>query len=236
MILVYNKEYYLKTKSKHLEYQRKYRKKHRETILSKRREYDRNYKINNLELINNRRKEYRLKNAHKIKRYRDDHKEQARQYSKLRVQNGKQKIASKKFYQNHPEKIKAYYKMHSQLPHVKKRRAECARIWRKENPRSYGIADLELQYAMNRVRLRDNNTCKWYGCGLTFRQAPIHVHHIFPRNEYPDLELIEKYMICYCANHHALFHRFRGDWYSEMINPRYQEGLFEPLLSGKGRG
>ena len=97
------------------------------------------------------------------------------------------------------------------------------RKWRKNNPRSSPRYPLEVQLAMNNVRKRDNNTCQWYGCGLTSRQVPIHVHHIFPRSEYPQLELIEQYMICYCANHHGLWHRYRGDNYSELISPRYQE-------------
>jgi len=68
-----------------------------------------------------------------------------------------------------------------------------------------------MQIAMNNVRKRDKNTCQWYNCGLTHRQAPIQVHHIFPRSEYPQFLSIEKYMICYCANHHLMFHYYRGD-------------------------
>lgn len=89
--------------------------------------------------------------------------------------------------------------------------------WRKANPSSNRSYPLDLQDAMNNVRKRDNNTCQWQGCGLTHKQVPIHVHHIFPRNEYPDLELVEQYMICYCANHHGLWHRYRGDNYANFI-------------------
>lgn len=64
---------------------------------------------------------------------------------------------------------------------------------------------------MNNVRVRDKNICQWQNCGLTHKEAPIHVHHIFPRSEYPEFELIEQYMICYCLNHHGLWHRYRGD-------------------------
>ena len=93
-----------------------------------------------------------------------------------------------------------------------------ARKWDKENPRSRGSNySIELRLAMNNVRKRDHNTCQWANCGLTHREAPIHVHHIFPRSEYPDLELIEQYMICYCANHHGVWHRYRGDNYANFI-------------------
>lgn len=85
------------------------------------------------------------------------------------------------------------------------------------NPRSNKHYSIELQSAMSNVRKRDNNTCQWYGCGLTNREAPIHVHHIFPRSEYPELELVEEYMICYCGNHHGLWHRYRGDKCSSLI-------------------
>jgi len=90
--------------------------------------------------------------------------------------------------------------------------------WRKNNPRSSPSYSLELQDAMNNVRLRDKNTCQWQGCGLTFRQAPIQVHHIFPRKEYPELELVEQYLICYCMNHHWLWHKYRGDPCARLIS------------------
>ncbi len=85
------------------------------------------------------------------------------------------------------------------------------RIWNKNNPHSSRRYSLELQLAMNNVRIRDNNTCKWHHCGLTKKETEIHVHHIFPRKDYPRLELVEKYMICYCKKHHRLFHSYRGD-------------------------
>jgi len=83
--------------------------------------------------------------------------------------------------------------------------------YRENNPHSSDHFSIDLQLAMGNVRKRDNNTCQWYGCRLTHRQAPNHVHHIFPRSEYPELELVEQYMICYCANHHGMFHYYRGD-------------------------
>ena len=52
---------------------------------------------------------------------------------------------------------------------------------------------------------------QWYGCGLTNKEAIIHVHHIFPRKEYPELASVEQYMICYCWEHHNLWHKKRRD-------------------------
>ena len=99
-------------------------------------------------------------------------------------------------------------------------RRKYQREYRLINPRSRHYQDdIELQLAINNVKKRDKNTCQWYGCGLTHREAPIHVNHIFPISEYPELKHIERYMICYCANHHALFHRYRGDFYYKMISP-----------------
>lgn len=135
--------------------------------------------------------------------------------------------------QKNKKSLEWYYQhreAHSQIPEVKARRTFMARINRRNNPQSNRSDSLEVQFAKNHVRKIQNNTCQWQGCGLTFKQAPIHVHHIFPVNEYPELEEEEKYMICYCANHHCLFHRYRGDWYSEMINPAYQQNDFEPFL------
>ena len=139
---------------------------------------------------------------------------------------------AKKYYQNNREKILEYSKNHAQIPEVKARRNEMARLRRKSNPQSNRRGSIDLQIAMNNVRKRDHNTCQWQGCGRTFRETPIHVHHIFPVSEYPDYELIEQYMICYCANHHGLWHRFRGDKYSEMIPARYQE---DQLTTLRGR-
>jgi len=100
------------------------------------------------------------------------------------------------------------------IPEVRRKTIELAR---NNHYRKHPRYSLELQDAMVNVRIRDKNTCQWYDCGLIHRDVPIHVHHIFPRSEYPELELIEKYMICYCANHHELFHRYRGDSYSWLV-------------------
>jgi len=94
---------------------------------------------------------------------------------------------------------------------------ERARKWHQDNPKSSRRLSLNLQEVMWKVRKRDKNTCRWSGCGLSHRESIIHVHHIFPRKEYPELQLIEKYMICYCANHHGLWHRYRGDPYANLI-------------------
>ena len=83
----------------------------------------------------------------------------------------------------------------------------------KENPTPHWntIQTKELKNAMHVARKRDNFSCKWYGCKLTRKDIRIDVHHIFPRSEYPELELIVKFMICYCVYHHFLFHALRGD-------------------------
>jgi len=87
----------------------------------------------------------------------------------------------------------------------------------KNNPKASTSYTLEDQEAINNVKKRDKNTCQWFNCGLTHRQAEIHVHHIFPRSKYPELELIEQYMICYCAFHHGLWHKYRRDQYANLI-------------------
>lgn len=69
--------------------------------------------------------------------------------------------------------------------------------------------DKKLRNAMDRVRRRDNNHCKWYMCPN--KDVDIHVNHIFPQSEYPELKYIERYMICYCGDHHYLWHLARGD-------------------------
>lgn len=185
------------------------------------RQYVKNYRkehyLKNQELINQHKKLYRQFNPEKIKAYRQrvEVKEKARLHMRERRLVSHDK--DREYYRKNRVRILEYGKHHNQIPEVKARRNELARINRRANPHSNRSADPELQLAMNSVRIRDKNTCQWYGCGLTHRNTSIHVHHIFPRSEYPDLELIEQYMICYCANHHSLWHRYRGDKYSEMI-------------------
>jgi len=121
---------------------------------------------------------------------------------------------------NNPNKLRKYQQKYDNTHRAARREKDklfrknnpnYQKEWRKDNPRSSRDYSIELQVAMNNVRKRDKNTCQWQGCALTHREVPIHVHHIFPRNEYPDLELIEQYMICYCLNHHGQWHRYRGD-------------------------
>ena len=137
----------------------------------------------------------------------------------------------KKWYKKNPLKTSNYCKTYAlkNIDKVKEKNKrfrdqhpEYLQNWRKNNPRSPKYDDsIDLQLAMNNVRKRDHNTCQWAKCGLTFRQAPIHVHHIFPRSEYPDLAEIEQYMICYCANHHGLWHMYRGDACANLILKSY---------------
>ena len=131
-----------------------------------------------------------------------------------------------KWNKNNRDKVRGYFRKY-ELNNLEKRYLKNKRWreknpdyqnkWRKNNPRSSNKYSHDLQDAMNNVRQRDKNTCQWFGCGLTFRQAPIQVHHIFPRKEYPDLELVEQYMICYCMNHHWLWHKYRGDEYAKLL-------------------
>jgi len=104
------------------------------------------------------------------------------------------------------------------------------RKYYKENPWSGKIGSIELQIAMNNVRKRDHNTCQWRNCGLTHKETSIHVNHIFPRSEYPELELIEKYMICYCLDHHIKFHAHRGDNQVAKLlsSQKLEKTLFQP--------
>lgn len=79
------------------------------------------------------------------------------------------------------------------------------------SPKSRSKEDPELEFIMNLVRKRDNNTCQWYACGKTPKETSIHVHHIFPQSKYPALKHNDQYMICYCKEHHKLWHYKRGD-------------------------
>ena len=156
-------------------------------------------------------KEWRIKNPLKLKKLR-------RQYQqKHRLEINEKEVAKRA---KNPEKYrlrdrKKYWKN----PEVHKARF---RRWKKKigYTNSGSWASIELQIAMNNVRKRDSNACQWQDCGLTQREAPIHVHHIFLRSEYPELELIEKFMICYCANHHGLWHRYRGDKVANIMTPK----------------
>ena len=160
--------------------------------------------------------------------------EKQKKYFKKYDQSHKEQRKTNKmnFLLNHPNYQKIRYQNNPEvregnLAYQRSQKGkQINKLWHKNNPRSHSSSySLELELVMNNVRKRDKNTCKWQNCGLTFREAPIHVHHIFPRSEYPELELIEQYMICYCANHHGLWHRFRGDPYSELISQRNSIGV-----------
>ena len=135
---------------------------------------------------------------------------------------------SKEYRIKHPEVIQKWRVDNKE--HIKK--------WRKEyalkNPKSrHYQEDIDLQIAVNNVKIRDKNICQWQNCGLTHREAPIHVNHIFPKSEYPDLIHVEQYMICYCANHHGLWHRYRGDRYYKMIQSKSLIELEEERIANE---
>jgi len=229
-------EWYYKHREIQIQKMKLWRLKNQERVKA----YRRTHHIINKSRINQHKKEYRLSHPEKMREYRQipNVKERDKAYRKIykTINREKIKIRRKKHSQL-PEvrKRKAeYWKIHSQIPEVKTRRREQARIRNKLNPKSNRRASYDLQDSMNNVRQRDKQTCQWQGCGLTFREAPIHVHHIFPKSEYPDLELVEQYLICYCGNHHAYWHRMRGDPYHNMIYPsqEYMKANPEELLLG----
>lgn len=121
----------------------------------------------------------------------------------------------KKTYEEHPERriyVSNYQKeIWYKRPEIREKERKRLKEWKKNNPTSTYKFGLEQQIAMDLVRIRDKNTCKWYNCGKTHKETQIDVHHIFPRSEYPELELIEQYMLCYCVEHHTKWHEMRGD-------------------------
>lgn len=178
--------------------------------------------------------EARRRKAESTKRSQLKNKEKRYQYTKEWYQRNKQLLQvknreyCKKYYLAHRKEIlenvklwvsknkdhvREYKRRHGKIYGKKwrEKNIDWVREYKRRNRRSSSHFSLEMQLAMNNVRKRDNNQCQWYGCGLKARDVPIHVHHIFPKSEYPELQLIEKYMICYCANHHGLWHRYRGD-------------------------
>jgi len=170
-------------------YNKKYYDKHKTKILQQ----NHQYYLNNKQKILIRNRKWLEKNKEKYREQRHQHYLKIRKLHPLSVYGRKE--VCRRYYLKNKQKIREKQKIYERL-----------------NPRSRGNNySIELQDAMANIRKRDNNTCQWQNCGLTQRQAPIHVHHIFPRSEYPELQLIEKYMICYCANHHGMWHRYRGD-------------------------
>jgi 5-methylcytosine-specific restriction endonuclease McrA len=51
------------------------------------------------------------------------------------------------------------------------------------------------------VRLRDDYTCQYPGCGVY--DLHIDVHHIAKRSQRPDLKLVTSNGICLCRKHHS---------------------------------
>jgi len=131
-------------------------------------------------------------------------------YTNYRKTHPEQRTKSlRKYYDRNKEKISKYgsqWKRENRVRVNLKRR-----LWRRNNPETSDHFSYELREAMDNARTRNKNTCQWYGCGLTFRQTTIQAHHIFPKKEYPDLQLVEQYIICYCMEHHTQWHEARGD-------------------------
>lgn len=134
------------------------------------------------------------------------HKENVKQYNK-KWNDVNRKEYSREWDKKNTDKRKEINNRHNKTIS----RIEYRRSWQRANPRSNTGYPDEVRIPMENVRERDNNTCKWYGCSKTYPEVSIHVHHIFPKNEYPDLVQEEKYMICYCQYHHAFWHKARND-------------------------
>ena len=193
------KERYKLYYKNHKEERRKKRKEYYYENQKKQKEYGRQHYQKNKEKQRENHKRWLVKNPNYIKEYIDKNREHIRK--QWRESNKRTYERIKKYYKENKAKIRLYQNR-----------------WRRENPSSNSHYPMELQIAMNNVRKRDNNTCKWYNCGLTYKETQIHVHHIFPRSEYPELELIEQYMICYCVKHHILWHQYRGDQYAKGLS------------------
>lgn len=135
------------------------------------------------------------------------------------------------------EKGKINFKNWYNKNHEKQLRLK--RIWIRKNPSSILLSsDIQLALAFANVRKRDDNTCQWFNCNLKHRETTVHVHHIFPMSEYPELKYEEQYMICYCKEHHAQFHAARGDSYSNLIKSttRVYEDALEETITGEKSG
>lgn len=206
------KTQYYKKYREETEYNKKYYAKNKEQLLKNNSEY---YK-NNKEILALKNKQWRENNQDKIQKYNEENRM-------------KRRLQAKEYRLKNKEKIKAYRKEFESRPE----RIAYRKKWNRENPKSRCSSyPLELEISMNNVRKRDNNTCQWYGCGLKAREGiPIDVHHIFPRSEYPELELVEEYMLCYCLNHHVMFHKYRGDqvWQFLAASRKQEDPLQEKL-------
>ena len=173
------------------EYQRQwFKKKYHSDPEFKKKHYEsaKKWEGKNREYVNARRMEYYYKRQDKEK------KNSLEYFYKHREEMNKQSLV---YYHKNKERLLQYNK-------------EYLRKYARSSPEfPYDIRD-----SMFNVRIRDKNTCQWYGCGLTNKEAIIHVHHIFPRKEYPNLASVEQYMICYCWKHHNFWHKKRR----EMLN------------------
>ena len=58
-----------------------------------------------------------------------------------------------------------------------------------------------LTRAKREVRIRDNYTCQYPGCG--YYSKHIDVHHKSKRSQRPDLKFDPSHMICLCRKHHS---------------------------------
>ncbi len=171
--------------------------------------------------------EWRINNEKHISEYSEKNYERKKIVDKLRIrEKRKDPIFCKKESQKLIEKyhidleyrkelIKRAKKWQEINPERNKNNKE---RWKKNNPRSIKHKnDILMVLNMNNVRKRDNNICQWYECGLTYKKTTIHVHHIFPQSEYPQYKYKEKYMICYCKQHHQKWHKSRNDPYWRLI-------------------
>ena len=150
----------------------------------------------------------KLKNRLYIRGKRKDHEYRKKEYQ-WRVE---------KYHSNSKFRMKDIEKARKWQTINPKRYKENKRRWKKNNPRSIKHKnDILMVLNMNNVRKRDNNTCKWHECRLTYKKTTIHVHHIFPQSEYPQYKYEEKYMICYCKKHHQKWHESRNDPYWRLI-------------------
>jgi len=105
----------------------------------------------------------------------------------------------------------------------------CRKHYKRYNPYSPRHGSLEEFIAMNNVRKKYFNTCQWYKCNRTPLNMIIDIHHIFPVSEYPNLRYREEYMIPYCIEHHAKWHKYRGDYCHKMIESRLKRYCGESL-------
>ena len=160
-------------------------------------------------------KQYRLdwqrKNKDKVSKYNTEwNKDNRKEYSKKWDRENKQ--ARKEIYKKHeakPER-KAYHKQYN-----------------RDNPRSTSAMTIEEQIAMKNVRAKQKNTCQWAGCGKTHKETSIHVHHILSREDHPELCATERNLICFCIDHHILYHLKKGDMDAVYILEGQRERLLE---------